>query len=663
MDSPLDFELTVVYVDLVRLIKPYLLSLQPPAITSRPDALPWNVVGFLCDALALSEDQINSAWTALGDLVWARDILGAELLAAQTKYIEVFLQYGLIQNRGIDRACGPTLRSDPKEVLERDLVEPSRLQVTVFTRELGAVPAFATSWYCRKCHTRYFHNYCVQGNERTYYIGVDQRFLQIGTHFYIERSLCELFSVMMATAWTSSTNCARIYHEGLTNTAVSRLLPPDWRFGFELDVKLVSNAFYLHALLLHHKRHGTVLKLRHQAPSPAERLRPALEARNLQMVGTGQDAWNHACTVCCWFQEQEDGSMSVVRSTVTDGVTVGRPCCGQHDCKGRLPNVKRRYCEQHQDKVRNCAVLTCTGRVSDGYRTCDDPDHRWIETYYEMQGKAMFQLKHRLRRAQASQPNDALSAGTSSSAAPLRHRGGDEFDENEDEDELEGDGMHADEAVEISSDITCNGKPDTGNRTFKASFGRNRTQCEELCVSCCGVILGRATMVGSEAPNGVLEFWETIFPTKESLPQVLWYDNNCRIAAMLRNEPKERQEYFADIAKPVDVFHFKCKHKEKDIDCGRECNALLWPELSDNGKWRFNSSAAEQTNAWFGGFASIVREMSVERYEFFLDEMIRRRNIWMISLLEKRGSYPHSIPREDLLSGRSAVTQMDVDSF
>jgi hypothetical protein len=34
-------------------------------------------------------------------------------------------------------------------------------------------------------------------------------------------------------------------------------------------------------------------------------------------------------------------------------------------------------------------------------------------------------------------------------------------------------------------------------------FGRRRTHNEELCVASCGVILGRATCYGSEAPNGV----------------------------------------------------------------------------------------------------------------------------------------------------------------
>lgn len=117
-----------------------------------------------------------------------------------------------------------------------------------------------------------------------------------------------------------------------------------------------------------------------------------------------------------------------------------------------------------------------------------------------------------------------------------------------------------------------------------------------------------------------------------------------------RNPHDPDNDYFSGCALPVDVFHFKSKHKESDKDCGKYCNPYIWPELrTEDGEWRFNSSAAEQTNAWFGGFQAIVREMSVERYEFFLDEMIKRKNRIIIRDLEARGKSPHIIPHDELL--------------
>lgn len=142
-----------------------------------------------------------------------------------------------------------------------------------------------------------------------------------------------------------------------------------------------------------------------------------------------------------------------------------------------------------------------------------------------------------------------------------------------------------------------------------------------------------------------------LFPTKASLPGVLWHDNNCQIVKMLKNDEDDHlRTYFDGCALPVDVFHFKSKHKESDIDCGANCNPYIWPELrTEDGKWRFNSSAAEQANAWFGRYQAIVREMSVDRYNFFLDEMIKRRNRLTIKELHKNLKAPYKIPREDLL--------------
>jgi hypothetical protein len=144
----------------------------------------------------------------------------------------------------------------------------------------------------------------------------------------------------------------------------------------------------------------------------------------------------------------------------------------------------------------------------------------------------------------------------------------------------------------------------------------------------------------------------SLFPTKSSLPSILWHDNNCQIDKMLKNDQDPHlRNYFENCALPVDVFHFKCKHKESDTHCGQYCNPYIWPVLrTPDHKWRFNSSAAEQGNVWAGGYQPIVREMQVDRYDFFLDEMIRRRNELVIEDLRRRGKAPYNIPRDVLLN-------------
>jgi hypothetical protein len=104
------------------------------------------------------------------------------------------------------------------------------------------------------------------------------------------------------------------------------------------------------------------------------------------------------------------------------------------------------------------------------------------------------------------------------------------------------------------------------------------------------------------------------------------------------------------IAMPVDVFHFFCKHKEGDEYCAMHCNPASFPELMKDGKWLFDSSAAEQANTWIGGFLAIVREMRAERYNFFLDEMVRRRNEWLFEELVQKGQNPRYLDYNILLA-------------
>jgi hypothetical protein len=125
------------------------------------------------------------------------------------------------------------------------------------------------------------------------------------------------------------------------------------------------------------------------------------------------------------------------------------------------------------------------------------------------------------------------------------------------------------------------------------------------------------------------------------MPTHIFFDNNCSMKKVVRDDPA-----FENVALPVDVFHFKCKHSKTDTFCQENCNPALFPELiSADGKgWYFNSSVAEQTNAWFGGFQPICREMLPDKYDFFLDEMILQRNRIVKEKLSKDGHNPSTWP-------------------
>lgn len=112
------------------------------------------------------------------------------------------------------------------------------------------------------------------------------------------------------------------------------------------------------------------------------------------------------------------------------------------------------------------------------------------------------------------------------------------------------------------------------------------------------------------------------------------YDSACKARGLkkVQNDP-----WWCDVGLTVDTFHFKCKHKESDVDCQRYCNPADYPELMEGDTWFFNSSVAEQTNVWFGGYNAIVREMRSVKYNYFLDEVIIRRNAVLVQRLQQEG--------------------------
>ncbi|KAJ7464904.1 hypothetical protein B0H11DRAFT_2308663 [Mycena galericulata] len=160
MASPLSYDSTTTYVDLVQLIKPYLSALQPSYRSGPPELLPVDAHDFLKLCLGMNDDVAKLAWERLRNTAWSHNLTSTEELAARTKHINLFFQHGLTRKIGvyslepptrvcIDPICAQSLLADPSILRERELVEPSTVSVTLFTKEFGSVPGFATSRYCR----------------------------------------------------------------------------------------------------------------------------------------------------------------------------------------------------------------------------------------------------------------------------------------------------------------------------------------------------------------------------------------------------------------------------------------------------------------------------------------------------------------------------------
>ena len=141
-------------------------------------------------------------------------------------------------------------------------------------------------------------------------------------------------------------------------------------------------------------------------------------------------------------------------------------------------------------------------------------------------------------------------------------------------------------------------------------------------------------------------YLKATFPTPQSTPEFFVFDNNCKLDA---HQKKNKEKHFEDTAMPVDVFHFRTKHKSTDTHCQMFCNPAAFPELMKDGKWVFNTSICEQTNVWLAGFHAILRDMEATRYNFFLDEMLKRRNCYVVKQLKAKGHCPWNIPLRSII--------------
>ncbi|KAH9829417.1 uncharacterized protein C8Q71DRAFT_888422, partial [Rhodofomes roseus] len=579
-----------------------------------PPFLPPDVKKFVASALCIAPESsdalLDQCWAALRSSIWASTTGTFAEKCRSKELLDAFLEHGIQQDIGfhdlyprtrvcLDPKCTSVHQpqsgeTDPDELgaTSRKLTRLTSTQCINFTREFGPVPVFAYSAHCRSCFTRYYPDYYVheQRGIRSYYHGVPSS-IEVAKHTYVEASLCEQFTASTVIAWYYSSNNAKIYQQQHWESEAR--FPLVWPVKPRLDGPMVSDAFFLFALLRDHDEHGTLLVLTNDA-NHSVRLDSALRQRNLAMVGPGQEQWNHICDRCC--ARKVDGD--TMRAVVTDGVTVGRPCCGVHDCKGQLLSQRARFCTAHLDLEKQCSILGCENNADMDFKTCSIESHRAMETANKARQSAL--------------PDDVLNM--------------DEEDAAE-EDNIKDDGQ--------------------SGPKLRARFGRRWTHNEQLCVATCGVVLGRMTMYGSEAVSGIKVFLHRLFPTQRSLPRAIFYDNACQFKKHLL---ASGDQYFNSSALPVDVFHMKSKHKDSDEFCGLHCNPARWPELHEGGKWRFNSSAAEMTNAWFGGFQSMVREMREARYDFFLDEAIKQRNRLTIRELALQHANPCTLDRAWMLS-------------
>ncbi|KAJ7936288.1 hypothetical protein B0H13DRAFT_1946806, partial [Mycena leptocephala] len=407
-------------------------------------------------------------------------------------------------------------------------------QAVVYTLDKGVRPAWSIHLYCEDCHTNYQYEFSVNQGVRTYYGGIP-KYIQVGEHQFVERKLVGMWISLMLVAWASGTNCARSYDMSLSEGQVRDLTAAGWKFGTRLSTDHVWDAFIILSLLDYHDRKNTCLAVPHTGDQK-DRFTAVMRARNLEVVEEGQDEIGHCCDKCMreWI-DPETGVERDVQAALSDGLAIGFARCQTAHCTEELANNRHRFCPLHHHLHEICAVVGCNAPVRADRKTCDNREHAEMERLHYERGQAAFTLKTRLQRHRITHPQNGLD-----------DQSPDTVDTADDIETFHLDNtgrlrIHSEDnpgSVGITDEACEASKSPTGNRKYKALFGRSRTHNLQTIVRPCGVIVAQAPFYNAEAVSNVLYFVQKVFSVPRAhKPEHLIYDTNCDAKQQLLAHP------------------------------------------------------------------------------------------------------------------------------
>src|SRR6266567_1204624 len=93
---------------------------------------------------------------------------------------------------------------------------------------------------------------------------------------------------------------------------------------------------------------------------------------------------------------------------VSNGLTMGHPCCGEFQCTIPLANNWDHFCPKHFNSHNICAIMGYEQSVIIGKKSCTIPEHQQMEQLQLEKGKAAFMLKECLHCHWVSHPNNTM---------------------------------------------------------------------------------------------------------------------------------------------------------------------------------------------------------------------------------------------------------------
>ncbi|KAF8869217.1 hypothetical protein CPB84DRAFT_1694640, partial [Gymnopilus junonius] len=160
---------------------------------------------------------------------------------------------------------------------------------------------------------------------------------------------------------------------------------------------------------------------------------------------------------------------------LSNGITIGHPCCGVRHCTESLENVKRdQFCPGHKYRLEICAVEGCEEKVVPDFLTCALASHRELEEKRKLHNSTNFQLQSQVQRSTVSNPPDE-------EVMQSLREDGEALDDGIEEKVLP--------STAPQEPMACPQKLETGNQCIRACFGHSQTHNEQLLVHPCGMIV------------------------------------------------------------------------------------------------------------------------------------------------------------------------------
>ncbi|KAG2139346.1 hypothetical protein DEU56DRAFT_871163 [Suillus clintonianus] len=551
-----------------------------------PTHPPEVVILLLAGTLGQDRPTILACWVVLRQVIWTHGTV-----LPTDKEIEAFNRHGLMRGIGYHDLYPPTrVCQSPECTNYRDgdevatLTDVNKFRASLFTLRDGSLPVHSVSTYCRQCHTRYYHNYRIHNADST-------RMYYAGVPSVIQ--------------------AARHFY---IEAALLELFAATKVFGWMSSMNCARVYNYAlaqrHAYMSNNRRAFDATLA--QAFDKEFSWQYTLRMRDTDVLNGFfihslllEKAEHNSCLVLPHDEQQRTRIDVALSERNKEMEGIGQEAY-PHACDlcfivigdDSKTKIQAAVCDGNTIGHPCCTVHDCkVPLMTNRHRFC--PDHQDLNQRCTVNGC------------------DKLHTSGSRTCGNVDHQ-----------------------ALEDAYFKPAKALFQLRVRLKRAGI---TLPLDSLIMRPCGVILARATFFGSEAVSA--EFAKMVFPTAASTPEFFVFDNNCKLRA---HQDAIGDDHFAATGMPVDVFHFNSKHKETDTYCQQHCNPAAFPELVSGGKWQFNTSICEQTNVWLGGYQAILRDMSVHRYNFYLDEMIKRRNRYVISESERRGHSPWMISMDAL---------------